>query len=151
MDKFTDLDQGGRGYQRVRAYQGPSLGWVDKIVKPVVLVQGAIAVRVVQPGDGVIMIDTVPGGSAQVNLPDVTQWVQSPGYQPATPLEGAIWIKDIGGNASSCTIFVYPFAGQKIDNLAGPFQIVQNRQLIRLYPIVEWHYPPGLYTGWFVG
>jgi hypothetical protein len=149
MDRFTDLDQGGHGYQRVRTWKGPSLGWQDTIVKPVFLVQQPA--WLIQPGDSIIMVDTTIGYSTSIYLPDAVSWVQQPGYHPATGFEGSIWIKDIGGQASFMPIFVYPFSGQKIDNLAGPFQIVQNRQLLRLYPIVEWRYPPGEFIGWFTG
>jgi hypothetical protein len=150
VTKNTDLDQGGHGYPRTRAYLGPSLGWVDQLVKPVTLVQSPL--YGVQPGDSVIMVDTnVVGPSCTIILPDVIAWVQQPQYQPATGFEKALWIKDIGGNAASSNIFVQPFTGQKIDNLAISFQIVQNRQLLRLYPIVEWNYPPGEFIGWFTG
>jgi len=155
MDRFTDLDQSGHGYQRVRTYLGPSLGWVDKFAKPVTLVQGPS--YVIQPGDGIIMVQTGLWPSQQIYLPDVNIWVAQPGYQPATALEGALWIKDIGGAASSANIQVYPAigTGQRIDNVDPAvtpfFTIGQNRQLLRLWPIVEPHYPPGLYTGWFSG
>src|SRR5215467_1252770 len=145
VDKFTDLDQSGHGYQRARTWMGPSLGWVDKLIKPVQLVQSPA--YVVQPGDGIIMVQTGIFSTYSIYLPDVNAWVASPAYQPATPLEGALWIKDIGGAASSNTIFIFTFTGQRIDNLDPSivtFQIVQNHQLLRLWPIVESHYPPGL-------
>ena len=149
MDRFTDLDKSGHGYNRVRTYMGPSLGWVDKFVMPVNLVQSPA--YVIQAGDGIIMVQTGLWPTQDIYLPDVNVWVQSPAYNPATPLEGAIWIKDIGGVASSQNIFVHPFGSQRIDNVVGNFTIGQNRQLLRLWPIVEPNYPPGLYTGWFSG
>jgi hypothetical protein len=145
----TDLDQGGHGYPRARAYLGPSLGWVDQLVRPATLVQSTT--YNVGPGDYLIMVDTRLFPTYNIFLPDAIAWVQQPAYQPATAFEKAIWVKDIGGVANQSNIFIHPFAGQKIDNLTVAFQIVQSRQLVRLYPIIEWQYPPGLFTGWFSG
>jgi hypothetical protein len=46
---MADLDQSGRGYQRVRTYLGPSLGWKEEFVLPATdITTGGI--YVVQPG-----------------------------------------------------------------------------------------------------
>jgi hypothetical protein len=149
VNRFTDLDQGGHGYPRARAYLGPTLGWVDQLIKPATLVQSPL--YGVQPGDSLIMVDTATFPGITIILPDVIAWVQQPQYQPATGFEKSLWIKDIGGQAAFSPITVQPFTGQRIDNLTTSFSIAQNRQLLRLYPIIEWNYPPGEWIGWFAG
>jgi len=136
-----DLDQSGNGWQRARTYLGPSLGWVDTQVKPErrITAPGQYAVL---PGDGVIFTDV--NGSVTLILPDVVKWVQEAAYQPATAFERAIWVKDLGGKAAFFPIQIVPFGTQTIDGLAMPFQIVQNRQLLRLYPLINM-------TGWYTG
>jgi hypothetical protein len=79
-------------------------------------------------------------GLVTVQLPDVTLWIREPGSQPTTGLERAIFIKDIGGNAGAFPITVLPFGSQAID-LLPQLVIVQNRQIVRLYPFTE-------ITGW---
>jgi hypothetical protein len=95
----------------------------------------------VAPGDSVIFVNVA--AAITINLPDVRLWVNEIAYQPATGFERAIWIKDLG-NAGAFPITIHPFFGQVIDNLAQSFQIVQNRQLLRLYPFNE-------LTGWWTG
>jgi hypothetical protein len=138
---MVDQDQSGSAWQKARTWLGPTLGWVDTQVRP----SRAIAIAgtyQVFTGDSVIFVN-VPG-LVTLLLPDVRLWIQEPAYQPATGFERAIWIKDLGGNAASFPITVSPFSGQTIDLLGTPFQVVVNRQLIRLYPLND-------QTGWWVG
>ncbi len=146
MNPATDLDKSGFGYQKVRVYKGPSLGWVETLIKPANVCNGPV--YYVQAGDSIIFAQTAVFAPI-IYLPDVILWIQETAYQPATGFERAVWIKDISGNASANPITVQPFGGQRIDNLTVAFQIVQNRQLIRLYPIIE--QATAGFAGWFVG
>jgi hypothetical protein len=136
-----DLDQSGNGYQTIRVYLGPSLGWVLTQVKPqqYVLTAGTTTLA---PGSSIVLVDVV--GLVTINLPDVSKWIQENAYQPATAFERAIWIKDFGGNANAFNITVAPFGAQEIDDLPQPFTIVENRMLLKLYPLND-------LTGWFSG
>lgn len=135
-----DLDQSGFGWQRARVHLGPTLGWVDTQVRPsrTITTPGTYDVL---PGDSVIFVNAA--GSVTINLPDVRAWVNEWAYQPATGFERAIWIKDFG-HAAASPITIHPFGTQQIDGLAQDFSIVQNRQLLRLYPLIDM-------SGWFSG
>ena len=137
----ADLDQSGTGFQRVRAYLGPSLGWKELYVKPSQSVVAAGTVTL-PPGTSIVFVNVA--GLVTLLLPDITKWVQENAGQPATGLERSIWIKDLGGNANAFNITVTPFDSQKIDLLQQSFIIVQNRQLLRLYPLND-------LSGWFSG
>lgn len=127
-----DLDQGGLSYQKVRVWLGPSLGWVDQQVTPNFLVTTA-GTTTIPAGASIVLVDVA--GLVTLNLPDVTAWLNQPAYNPMTAFERVLWIKDLGGNAQAFNITVQPFGAQSIDKLAQAFTIVQNRQLLRLYPI----------------
>ena len=109
---MKDLDQGGYGYQRIRTYLGPSLGWIDELVQPAteITVGGIYDVKA---GDSLILVDQPPLSDQSS---DVTKWVQQPGYQPATALR-SINYQDLGHNAANFNIVVAPFGEQSIDNL----------------------------------
>jgi len=135
-----DLDQSGNAWQRARTYLGPTLGWLDVQVKPTRFITTA-GTYTVAPGDSVIFVNVA--GAVTINLPDVRLWVNEYAYQPATGFERAIWIKDLG-NAAAFPIQIVPFGTQKIDKTLATMTIVQNRQLVRLYPFNE-------LDGWWSG
>jgi len=137
---MTDLDQSGNGYQQVMAYNGPSLGWVLTRVKPQVAVTSAS--YTVQPGDSILLVNRA--GVVTILLPSVARWVKETAYNPSVGFERAIFIKDYGGNAATFNITVTPNGADTIDALAMSFTIVQNRQLLRLYPLND-------LSGWFSG
>lgn len=137
----ADLDQSGNGYQVARTWLGPTLGWVMTQVHPERKITAPGAVNV-NPGDSVIFVSV--NGSVTLNLPDVRLWIQEAAYQPATAFERSLWIKDLGGFAAAFPISVAPFGTQSIDALAQVFTIVQNRQLLRLYPLND-------LSGWYSG
>src|SRR5215475_5256862 len=110
-----DLDQSGRGFQRVRTYLGPSLGWVDELVQPSTDITTG-GTHVVLPGESMLLVDVAAGVTVQ--LPDVVKWIQQTAYQPATGFERSITVKDVGGNAANFNIVVAPFGQQTIDNVA---------------------------------
>jgi hypothetical protein len=137
-----DFDQSNTyAGHRIRTYLGPSLGWVEVQVRPprTISVAGTFPIL---PGDSVIHVN-VPG-LVTLLLPSVLVWVPEAGYQPATGFERAIWIKDLGGNAAAFPITVTPFGIQTID-LQSSLQILQARQLVRLYPL------PDNISGWYSG
>lgn len=137
----ADLDQSGQSYQQVRAYLGPSLGWVMVRVKPETLIASA-GTYTVQPGDSILLVNVA--GLVTVQLPDVARWVKETAYNPATGFERAIYVKDYGGNAAAFNITIAPFGTNTIDKFASNFTIIQNRQLLRLYALND-------LTGWWSG
>lgn len=138
---MADLDQGGTAYQKVRVWMGPSLGWVDQQVRPATKIINA-GTTTLLPGVSLVLVNVA--GLVTVNLPDVRAWMNEPAYNPMTSFERCIWIKDWGGNAAAFNITIQPFSTQQIDLLAQAFKIIQNRQLIRLYPLND-------LTGWISG
>jgi hypothetical protein len=135
-----DLDRSGNSYQGLRVYLGPSLGWVQTRVKPESFVTAAGTYQLGSDA-GVVLCNVA--AAIVLNLPDVRAWVQEFAYQPGTSFERAIWIKDLGGFATANPIVINPFPGQFIDLLTS-FQIINNYQLLRLYPLAD-------LSGWFVG
>lgn len=136
----VDLDKSGRGFRRSRAYRGPTLGWTDVEVKPEVFV--TTTPYDIQPEDGIILLNLA--GVQTVNLPKCSVWFNSITFYLDHAFELALWIKDYGGNATAFTKTIHPFAGDTVDNLAIDFTLVQNRQLLRLYPLNN-------LTGWISG
>lgn len=137
----ADLDQSGQGYQQIRVYLGPSLGWVMVRVKPQTFINSA-GTYSFQPGDSILLINVA--GLVTIPLPSVARWVKETSYNPATGFERAIYIKDYGGNAVAFPITVTPDGTDTIDKFAASFTIVQARQLLRLYPLND-------LSGWFSG
>lgn len=137
---MVDLDQSGHGFQRVRTYLGPSLGWKDELVSPSTdITTGGI--HVVQPGESLLLVDV--SAVVQINLPDVARWFQQTADQPATGFERSITVKDIGGNAANFNIAVVPFGQQAIDNIQQALVISQAKANVKLIPLVD-------LSGWMV-
>ncbi len=137
----ADLDQGGNLSQIVRVYRGPTLGWEMVYVKPPRNVVAAGAVTL-SPGDSMVFVNVA--GLVTINLPLVSAWLRENYDSPHNAFEGAIWIKDLGGHAAAFNITVTPFGADTIDGQAISYTIVQNHQLLRLYPLTD-------LTGWFSG
>ena len=137
---MDDLDQSGHGYQRVRAYLGPSLGWKEEYVLPTtdVTVGGTY---VVKPGDSVLLVE-VPA-VVTIQLPDVREWVQQHANLPATGFERSLTIKDLGGNAANFNIVIAPFGQQAIDNLQQALVLATARANVKLLPLIDM-------SGWIV-
>ena len=136
----ADLDKSGRGYRGSRVYRGPSLGWTEAEVRPETVV--TTTPYTVQPEDGIILLNLA--AIQTVNLPQVADWYNSRLLYLDHGVELALWIKDFGGNAAAFNKTVHPFSGDSIDALLIDFTIVQNRQLLRLYPMND-------LTGWISG
>lgn len=124
-----DLDQGGNSWQRVRAWLGPSLGWVDRTVKPETYITTPGTYNV-QPGDNVIFIKSL---GVSINLPDVVAWVSERAGQPATGFERSLWIKDFG-YAGASNVLISAFGTQTIDTLASTI-LAFNFGLMKLWPL----------------
>src|SRR5882672_972307 len=136
----TDLDKGGTGFHRSKVYLGPTLGWVDSPLIParIITITGT---STIDPGDSVVLVDVA--ATVTVNLPDVVEWVKQSFGRPATGYERALWIKDLGGNATLFNITVHPFGGQLIDKSAANVVMNTNFQMIRLYPLFD-------LSGWYI-
>jgi hypothetical protein len=135
-----DLDQSGQGFQRVRTYLGPSLGWKDELVSPSthITIGGA---HTVLPGESLLLVDVA--APVTIFLPDVVKWFQQTDDRPATSFERSIVIKDFGGNAANFNIIVTPFGQQFIDNVQSSLVISTARSAVKLIPLVD-------LTGWAV-
>ena len=151
---MADLDQGGTAFQKVNVYLGPSLGWfAAQVEAPPQRRITAGGTTVIGSGESNILVDA-GANNVTLLLPDVNLWLALSTFSPVSvaPLvpyiqgfQRAIFIKDFGGNAAANNITVTPFGAQTIDKLAQSFTIIQNRQLLRLYPVVAGA------TGWFSG
>jgi hypothetical protein len=137
---IIDLDKSGHGYQRVRTFLGPSLGWVEEFVQPAtdITIGGTY---VVQPGDSVLLVDVA--AAVNIQLPDVVRWMAQTAYRPATAFGRTITIKDIGGNAANFNIVVTPFGQQAIDGLQQSLVIGAARANVTLTPLLD-------QTGWIM-
>jgi hypothetical protein len=135
-----DLDKSGYGFQRIRTYLGPSLGWIDELVQPTIEIKVG-GTYVVKPGDSLILVDVA--AAVTILLPDVKSWIQQPANQPATGFDRSITIKDLGGNASNFNIVVTPFGTQQIDNLQTSLVVGTSRTAIKLVPLIDM-------TGWTI-
>lgn len=129
-----DLDQGGRGFQKVRAYLGPSLGWTEEQLLPETDIT-ATGTYTVKAGDGFLLVDVA--GAVNVQLPDVREWVKQTANQPATGFGRAITVKDLGGNASNFPITVIPFGTQEIDALAQSVSLTVSRATMTFVPLID--------------
>ncbi len=137
---MVDLDKSGHGFQRVRTYLGPTLGWKDEQVKPStdITVGGLYQV---QPGDSVLLVD-VPA-AVTIALPNLLRWVPQRNDQPATGFEKSITIKDLGGNAANFNIVIFPFGQQAIDNIQQSVLISDAYGTLKLLPLIDM-------SGWMV-
>ena len=137
---MDDLDQSGHGFQRVRTYLGPSLGWKEEFVLPTTDIRTG-GTYTVKPGDSLLLVDVA--AIVTIQLPDVRDWVQQNANQPATGFERSIGIKDLGGNAHNFNIIIVPFAQQAIDNLQQALVLDVARANVKLSPLIDM-------SGWLV-
>lgn len=139
----SDLDKSGNAYQRALINLGPTLGGFIVNVQPLAQLNVTVAGSTTLDSNANLVMVNV-NGSVTLLLPSVITWLTAALQLNLNIYSGAIWIKDLGGHAAAFPITVTPFGAQKIDNLAQSFTIVQNRQLIRLYPLSD-------LSGWFSG
>lgn len=137
---MSDQDQSGKGFQKVRAWLGPSLGWSEDSVIPETHIEQA-GTYVVQPGDQWLLVDVA--AAVTIQLPDVVEWINQRANQPATGFSRSITVKDIGANASNFPITIKPFGLQAIDDLAQSITISVSRATLTLVPLYD-------FSGWAV-
>ena len=135
-----DLDQSGTSFQRVKVWQGPSLGWTEVFIKPSQRITTG-GVTTLTGGSSVVLVDVA--ATVTLNLPDVTRWISQPAGQPSTSLERILVVKDFGGHAASFNITIDGFGTQTIDGSLTA-TISTNFGYLRLYPLNSG-------AGWFVG
>lgn len=136
----VDLDKSGNNYQSVRVYMGPTLGWVMRKPQKAQYITSAGSFNV-DPGVQVVYVNFA--GAVVVLLPDVAKWMQQQVQYAANGWEASIWIKDLG-LAGTNAITVRPFGTQQIDRLAQDFTIIQDKYLLRLWPLND-------LSGWIAG
>jgi hypothetical protein len=136
----NDLNQLDHGvqYQMVRAYLGPSLGWVDTYVTPSKIYTAPTTITLGST-DSLVLVNTA--SATTVNLPDVVAWVQEPHYRIHSPFARFIVIKDLSGGAS-LPIAIVPFGLQVIDG-ALSVSITAAFGFLELLPRPD-------YAGWII-
>lgn len=138
---LAQLDQ-GTYVQFVRTWLGPTVGWVDLPVQPETFVLTGPS-YVVQPFDSRVLLNSVATPVIAVTLPSVATWNKALYQRVQSPFDRSLWIKDYAYKATANPIMITPNGAETIDGLAS-FQIINDGQLIRLYPLYDM-------TGWYVG
>jgi hypothetical protein len=138
-----DYDQGGHNTEYTMAYLGPSLG---NALLPVAAQTDVTSTSPyqVEPFDNRIMLKAA---CTSVLLPPVAAWVQAqtPAGYNWSGFTRELWVKDLGGHASSgAPIVITPSGSETIDGLPQ-YSIVTPKQLLRIYPI------RGTLEGWWIG
>jgi hypothetical protein len=135
-----DLSQSVNRPQIIDTYLGPSIGWVEKLVRSSILINvpGTYAIKYA----GTILVNIADPQAAFI-LPDVGKWLQDLGGLPPSDFDGSIWVKDLGGKAGTFNIKVFALAGQLIDG-SPTFTLIQNRQIAKFVPLND-------LSGWYVG
>jgi hypothetical protein len=139
---LTQLDRGLQ-FQSMLTYRGPSLGWVQTVIKPQRLITVG-GTYFIQPGDGIILVNAMD--FVTIILPFVADWVNESFYQPAESFDRSIWVKDIGGHAADFNINIYSqsfqFPFEWIDDQDHAV-IVAKFGVAKIYPLTD-------LTGWFL-
>jgi hypothetical protein len=132
MSSQLDLDQGGTFRQWVRAYMGPSVGWVSMPVDAVLNITTA-GVTTLQRGTSLVMINV--DANVTINLPSSKASVAGPQAIPGQWIINPVTIIDIGGFAGTRVYTINPAAGELISGLAS-VQLASARGTIILIPIL---------------
>jgi hypothetical protein len=114
----NDLSQLDKGtvYQSSKIWLGPSLGWVQEVVRPAATY--TTSPITIGPKDSIVLVNVA--GPATVNLPDVVTWMKEPAYNPYTPFERALWIKDMSGSAATNPITINAFGASVVGAMFAP-------------------------------
>lgn len=139
---MADLDQSGGFPQYVRTYLGPTVGWVMLPVDPETFIAAGPSYTVAR-FDSRVMLNATGTPVTSIQLPDVVDWVRCAFQRVQSAFDRSLWIKDYAVQAAAHPITVTPFGAQTIDGL-GSFQIINNRALLRLYPLSN-------LAGWYSG
>lgn len=110
---------GGQIWAWMNIDAGPSIGWVRRPMwndKYLVLADGPYNVK---PFDWRLLVNLTTPASFEIHLMDVVLWMRQPyGLFP-------IQVKDVGNTAGTQPITIFPFTGQRIDNLDPVVDYVQ--------------------------
>jgi hypothetical protein len=83
-----------------------------------------------------------------ITLPSVARWVSAQGANGLVAnlasFDRSIWVKDLGGNASTGSPIVINPAGSDLIDGLGSYQITTPFELIRLYVLTD-------LSGWYRG
>lgn len=103
MTSQTDLDQGGTSRQWVRAYMGPSVGWIWVPNQNILLITAAGTYTIDRSTS---MAQVNVAGAVTVTLPTLATPSGGAQAQPDLFANAPIVIEDIGGNAASFPITI---------------------------------------------
>ena len=98
MASQTDLDMGGTSREWVRAYRGPSVGWIWVPVRNVLQVTAAGTYNL-DPSTTLVEINV--NGLVTVVLPSAVLPTAGPQAQPGLFAQNPVTVVDIGGFASA--------------------------------------------------
>jgi hypothetical protein len=134
------LDQ-GQAAQFVRCWMGPSLGWQDLPVDPILEVTAPGPLTLPAYANRVLL----KALATPIQLPPVAQWmVASLPLANISGFERGIFIKDLSGVAGPATpVVVNPNGGETIDQLPS-YSIITTNDCLRLYGLSD-------RSGWFSG
>lgn len=115
MASQLDLDQGGTFRQWIRAYMGPSVGWVNVPIDAVLNIT-TTGVKTIARGTSLILINV--NAAVTINLPSSKASLAGPQALPGQWVINPVTIVDIGGFAGANLYRINPSAGETISSLA---------------------------------
>jgi hypothetical protein len=130
MTSQLDLDQGGTFRQWVKAYLGPSIGWVNVPLQNILIITSA-GTFTIDPS--VSLVEVNVAGSVTVILPSVRGSAGGPQAQPGLYALNPVTVVDIGSHATANPITINPAAGENIMGLSS-IQIVADNGAFTLAP-----------------
>lgn len=98
MPSQIDLDQGGTSREWVRAYRGPSVGYIMVPQRNVLQITAA-GTYVLDPSTSLVEVNVA--GAVTITLPSAVVPSVGPQAQPGLFAQNPITIVDIGGNAGT--------------------------------------------------
>lgn len=118
MPSQTDLDQGGTSREWVRAYRGPSVGWIWVPLRNVLPITAA-GTYVIDLSTSLVEVNVA--GAVTVVLPTTQNPIAGAMAQPNISAKNPITIVDIGGFAQANPITIQRAAAP--DTIMGLTQI----------------------------
>jgi hypothetical protein len=132
MSSQLDLDQGGTFRQWIRAYMGPSVGWVNVPIDAVLNIT-TTGIKTIARGTSLILINV--NANVTILLPSSKASLAGPQAIPGQWVINPVTIVDIGGFASANIYNISPNPGETISGLAT-VQLASDRGTIILNPIL---------------
>ncbi len=138
-DNLNQRDQGGSNCRWVRAWHGPSLGWVEVPVNPEIIITSAATLTLPAYASRVLINAAVKS----VLLPSVAQWMRANLPLAVTAaFDGSIWVKDLAYQASDASPMVFtPNGSDKIDTFAS-WSMNSPGKLVKFFPMTD-------LSGWY--